>query len=267
MATRYSICILSAVALLLAACARPIVPDHVPEEQGSDALDGTAWLLEELHGEPPMPGTLITLQFEGGRAFGSDGCNRYTGSYSVDGDRLTVEQRMAATMMSCEAAIMRQADEYRGALERAAIHQIAEGRLLLLDEEGTPLATFREELQELAGTAWEVTAYNSGRQAVVSVLQDTSLTLNFDLDGRLSGSAGCNTFGAGFEASGGELRLSPVAATRRNCSEPPGIMEQEAQFLAALESAVSYRISGGRLELRDAGGSLAVTATWARENE
>jgi heat shock protein HslJ len=41
------------------------------------------------------------------------------------------------------------------------------------------------------------------------------------------------------------------------CSEPEGIMEQETEYLAALETAATYNIEGERLQLRTAEGSLA----------
>ena len=34
------------------------------------------------------------------------------------------------------------------------------------------------------------------------------------------------------------------------CSEPEGVMDQEAQYLAALQSAAKYQIEGNVLQLR-----------------
>jgi heat shock protein HslJ len=48
------------------------------------------------------------------------------------------------------------------------------------------------------------------------------------------------------------------------CGEPAGLMEQESQFLKALESAATYRISGGTLTLFTADGSTAVTLARAQ---
>jgi heat shock protein HslJ len=42
------------------------------------------------------------------------------------------------------------------------------------------------------------------------------------------------------------------------CSEPEGIMEQEAQYLAALETAATYQIQSDRMEMHTADGALAV---------
>lgn len=111
----------------------------------------------------------------------------------------------------------------------------------------------------LAGTAWQVTGYNNGRQAVVSVLNGTELTMEFPADGRVAGSAGCNRYTGTFKQDGGTLSFGPAAATRRMCVEPEGILEQEQRFLKALETVATARQEADRLELRTADGAMAVT--------
>ncbi|NLD67238.1 MAG: META domain-containing protein, partial [Limnobacter sp.] len=130
--------------------------------------------------------------------------------------------------------------------------------LLLLDGSGTPLMTLARDSQELAETRWRVTGYNNGRQAVVSVIGGTELTMNFGADGRVSGSAGCNEFTAGYRQQGDKLSISAPVSTRRACAQPEGVMAQEASFLGALAMVDRARIEGGQLELRSAGGELAV---------
>jgi heat shock protein HslJ len=44
------------------------------------------------------------------------------------------------------------------------------------------------------------------------------------------------------------------------CSTPEGIMEQEMQYLVALQNSSAWKITNTRLELRDDGGSLQVQA-------
>ena len=44
------------------------------------------------------------------------------------------------------------------------------------------------------------------------------------------------------------------------CTEPEGVMDQEAEFLGALQSAATFRITGNMLELRTAGDQIAVIA-------
>jgi heat shock protein HslJ len=41
------------------------------------------------------------------------------------------------------------------------------------------------------------------------------------------------------------------------CTEPEGIMDQEAEFLRALESAATYKIDRQQLWLRDKNDSIA----------
>jgi heat shock protein HslJ len=47
------------------------------------------------------------------------------------------------------------------------------------------------------------------------------------------------------------------------CTKPEGVMEQEQQFLKALETVATARFEGDRLELRTAEGALAITLTKA----
>ena len=125
--------------------------------------------------------------------------------------------------------------------------------------DGAVLARFAAQSQSLAGTSWNVTGYNNGKQAVVSVLNGTSLTMAFTSDGRVGGSAGCNRYTATYIVDGQKLTIGPAAATRIMCTRPESVMEQERQFLQALEMVATARFEGDRLELRTAGGQLAVT--------
>ena len=51
-----------------------------------------------------------------------------------------------------------------------------------------------------------MTAYNNGKQAVVSGVADTEVTAVFGADGQLSGSAGCNRYNAPYTVDGDRLR-------------------------------------------------------------
>ena len=112
--------------------------------------------------------------------------------------------------------------------------------------------------ENLTGTSWRVTGYNNGRQAVVSVLSGTELKMAFSADGRVSGSAGCNNFIGTYTVSGSALKFGPAATTRKLCARP-GVMEQEQQFLKALETVATIHQEGARAELRTADGALAVS--------
>ena len=221
-------------------------------------LDGTAWVLAALPGAELVPAAPATLRFEGGRAAGSDGCNRYTVAYTTQGDTIGFPGSAASTRMACPPEVMRQADTFLAALAGARRYRVEGGRLQLMAADGSLRAALAPQPQLLAGTSWTATAIHNGKGAVASLVPGSTVTLTFGADGQASGSAGCNRYTARYEAEGSSLRFQPAAATRRMC---PGeaLMAQEQAFLKALESVATVRVEGQRLDLRTASGSLAAT--------
>jgi heat shock protein HslJ len=223
------------------------------------SLAGTAWILSALPGHTRVEKTSVTLHFEGDRVSGTDGCNRFSGGYTAAGSTLELSPQMAMTMMACDPDVSEQAQAFVAALKDARSFRISDGRLELLAADASLRAALVAQSQALTGSAWEVTGLNNGREAVVSLVADSKVTLAFGSDGLASGSAGCNRYNTRFEAEGPSLRFEPAASTRRMCVEPEGVMEQEQQFLSALAKVTSARIEGDRLELRAADGALALT--------
>jgi heat shock protein HslJ len=241
------------ISQMILACTTPGSTDS------ADALHNSGWTLSSLPGQVSIVGHPATLNFANGRVSGSDGCNRYNGSYALTGDKLRIGGDLVATRMACPEPVMRQAEAFGSALTQATTFRRDGQRLLLLDAAGAQLATLSEQVQELAATAWAVTGYNNGLQAVVSVLRGSALTVVFAADGKVSGSAGCNHYSATYSTSGHNLRIGQPAATRKWCPQPDGVMEQEDRFLRALASAATWRLDGDRLELRTAAGALALS--------
>ena len=127
-------------------------------------------------------------------------------------------------------------------------------------EEIPAVASNGEKLMELMGTSWKVTAYHDGKSGVVPVLDGTTLSLSFAA-GSASGSAGCNRYNASVTVDGSRLAFGRAASTRMACGGVAGMMEQEAAYLAAFETAVAFRVSGDRIELHRQDGSVAVEAS------
>ena len=50
----------------------------------SPKLEGTAWTLETLGGDPVPASRPPTLRFEAGRALGHDGCNQFAAGYTSE---------------------------------------------------------------------------------------------------------------------------------------------------------------------------------------
>lgn len=105
----------------------------------------------------------------------------------------------------------------------------------------------------LAGTRWKATSVNGQ-----SVLNGTTLTAGFEADGTLNGSAGCNSYSTRYLADNNLLSIFPPSSSSAFCGEPEGIMEQEQNFLAALQSANSFSLEGGQLYINDAGGTVVL---------
>ena len=224
-------------------------------------LTGQAWVLTELTGKTLVAGTSITALFSAdGKMGGSSGCNRYGGTYTVTGNTIQITSPLASTMMACEQEIMDQESAYLKALGEAKSFSVTGDQLTLKDGNST-LLVYKAQSQDLSGTSWEVIAYNNGKQAVISVLAGTTLTAEFGSDGTLSGNSGCNTYNGSYKVDGKQITIGPLASTRMACGEPEGVMEQEAQYLAALQTAVTYQIEGNGLELRTKDGALAVQLT------
>jgi heat shock protein HslJ len=221
------------------------------------SLEGTAWILKSLGGRTPAVDATATLRFDRGRVQGTDGCNRYSAPVEVQGANIIIGPRAATTNMACPPHIMRQAGGFMAALTSAARYRVSGGNLSLLGNDAAVLATFAPQPQSLAGSSWRATGINNGKGGVVSVLAGTSVTIGFAKDGTAAGSAGCNNYTSTYQEGGGELTFTAAAATRRMCTIP-GVMEQEQFFLRALETVATMRMEGDGLELRTKDGALAV---------
>jgi heat shock protein HslJ len=228
------------------------------QSSGGD-LTGQVWALTELLGKPPVAGTGVSAEFTtDGKLSGSAGCNRYAGSYTVSGSNLTIATPLASTMMMCDPDVMGQETLYLITLGEARTFSVKGDKLTLTGADGKALVTYKAQSQDLAGSNWDVTGYNNGKQAVVSVITGTTLTASFGKDGTLSGNSGCNTFSGPYKLDGNHITIGPLASTMMMCSDPAGVMEQEAQYLAALQSAATYQIDGNVLQLRTKDDAMAV---------
>ena len=61
---------------------------------------------------------------------------------------------------------------------------------------------------------------------------------------------------ASFEIDGDTMSIGPAASTRRLCSQPEGVIEQEVAFLALLEDVATYTIASNQLDFKNAEGTV-----------
>lgn len=104
---------------------------------------------------------------------------------------------------------------------------------------------------------WQLTAIND--QQVAETLAGRAVTIRFE-DGEAGGSAGCNSYGGSYEANPGDgsIAFSGVFATLMAC-EDDAVMQLEARFLQALNSATRYETEGDTLRLFAGDRRLAFT--------
>jgi heat shock protein HslJ len=112
----------------------------------------------------------------------------------------------------------------------------------------------------LSGTEWILDSMGAPGH-LIPALAIKDVTLRFIDDERLNGSAGCNSYSGEYESTlGGELKVSDITSTLMLCTQP-GLMDQENDFLDALDEAESYDVVGGKLQIITEGKVLVFSAS------
>lgn len=116
--------------------------------------------------------------------------------------------------------------------------------------------------ESLEQNAWELTELGDTELAAGAPAGIVFGSLD-EGTGPVAGSTGCNSFNGQYEVDGEAIGFGPLATTLTACADPAA-QTQEQQYLAALEAAATYSISGNTLELANAEGET--TARFARAN-
>ena len=85
---------------------------------------------------------------------------------------------------------------------------------------------------------------------------DSTLTVAFGSDGKVSGNGGVNRFMGDFESGAKSVKIGPLQSTKM--AGPPELMTQETAYLTALQNSTTWEIKSGTLTMRDAGGAMQV---------
>lgn len=117
-------------------------------------------------------------------------------------------------------------------------------------EESAPMDQTTDETtgDGLAGTSWTLSALDGAGPAEGG----RPATLEFNSEGGLAGSTGCNRFFGGYSVDGAALTVGQMGSTRMACPEP--LMAQEMVFLEILGAAVEYAVDGDTLTVTAADG-------------
>ena len=116
-----------------------------PGESCGPTIEGKTWRLLELPGQTlaateSARAPILMLDPTTRRVTGLDGCNRFNGSYELDGDRLRF-RAIASTRMACLPEVMAAADAYLRILVGEVSWALHDGALILV-RDGQMVARF-----------------------------------------------------------------------------------------------------------------------------
>lgn len=220
------------------------------------ALDETGDLVD------PVPGSDPFMRFGDDGLTGNTGCNSFFATVDALPGGTWSSGEIGMTLIGCPPDLAAQESAITNAIASATSWSI-EGDTAELSASGISLLTMDRWEQELAGEEWLITGINNGKGGVTSVLAGTEARVRFGEQGRVIGTAGCNNLMGAYVVENARLTISEVAATRKFCPSPEGLMDQERQMIDALTSAATFSIDGNRLTIRDTDGAIQITATRA----
>ena len=97
--------------------------------------------------------------------------------------------------------------------------------------------------EDLMGNTWSLTNIGS-----LSAPKGVEVTLEFDSDNTLSGYSGCNNYESNYSLIGENFSVSGIIASTDSCAE--SVMDQEANFIIALEGAESIKLYGDNMVIK-----------------
>ncbi|MGB3701947.1 MAG: META domain-containing protein [Anaerolineales bacterium] len=201
----------------------------------------TVWYLQNFNNGNEaivsvLEGSEITAYFdEDGHLAGTAGCNNYSGSYQVDGEKISIELG-PLTMMFCEQpeGAMDQETAYLGALESAVSYRILGDELVMQNEAGQEVLKFKAS--DLVGYVWMWLEFLENNDTVTHPNMPGNYTLEFMPDNQVSLLADCNRANGTYTVKGSQLDIEIMVTTLAAC--PEGSLSDE--YIQLLNDAVAY---------------------------
>lgn len=110
--------------------------EKAPHKKASSIID-QEWQVAHLDNKAPNDQAKLTLMFnKNGKLAGFSGCNRFGGSYTLEGAKLTIQQNMFSTRMAClNDDLMQQETQYLQLLATMTHAKLTDNGELLLSNE------------------------------------------------------------------------------------------------------------------------------------
>jgi len=109
--------------------------------------------------------------------------------------------------------------------------------------------------ERLTDKTWKLTELD-GKPLVA----DTSITANFDEDGNVGGTAGCNRYNTTYDLKGNKITVSDLVMTTLMAC-PEDVMAQEQLYLDTLKVAATFDTVDDELILFDTNGEVLAKFT------
>lgn len=186
----------------------------------------------------------------GGDLQGADGCGRFVGGYSLEGEQLWLGLAPTGNL-DCGEADTLEAVGFSAALDTVASWRAGDdGSLELLDELGAVRVVLMPEAEVDPTGAWSVTSYARANGNLVEPEPEVPMTVLLEPGGRISGSTGCRLYEGEYQRQGESIVIGPVETVGLPCEQPQ--RRQERRLLAAFAEAYHWLLDGDVLTLRDA---------------
>lgn len=210
-------------------------------------LDGRSFVATSVTGShTQVPGSTITLAFEGGSLSANAGCNSMAGRYTLIGGKLTAPQ-LASTMMACDQALMDQDTWLAQFLASGPAYTLAGDVLTLTGTADTVvLGPAPSGAETLRSTGWKVSdTITITDQANTTAAVDPSLTAWMRFAGEeVAFNTSCNGGGGPAQIGDDTITFGALRQTLMACVGPAGELEQV--MTQVLQGETTYTISTGR---------------------
>jgi heat shock protein HslJ len=238
---------------------------------------GALWVLVALGDVdeplPPVEGSNFTAQFSrnpdapSGVVAGTTGCNEYSAAYTANLNEIKINLPDMTDRQVCSPGLEEQEQQFFLGMNAAREYSILGNTLFMPYDEGRQVLVFaatqtqvagKRPLSDLDGTQWYLHFINDS-PIIPGTTIDALFTINPDgAAGRIAGSAGCNTYNAAFTQ---EIGVQTSLSSSSICFTPDGVMDQENNYLNALNRAYGYWLTNNQLVINTGLGALTYRQT------
>ncbi len=218
-------------------------------DQRQAPLVGIVWYLERYQTQDgqemtALPFEQITLNFGKDRVGGYDGCNSFSASYELQGDRLQLGDDWISTLRACSGIEAAQASHFAEALQRAHRVVMSDRQLRLLSHEGTTIALFSTFNPFQQTWQWQSPVGQPGQTR-----PQPRRILEFDGAGQVIGRLTCHRFSATYQQVGDRLTFQPGKIIPLPCKSKAMQAQEAREINLLLKQAGRYQWDGQQMNL------------------